>query len=216
MNLPYICLQTHKTFRIVIRTATSRTANRRFALVSKGDVFNSSCLIYKWKNMNWTFDVFILRLSAAICTQELTKLMTSTAVLPYFIHEANTKSSLHCTRIFLSFDNSCICTAINFNLDWISWAVTPCLWARISWRFEESCYRVFLWKLASYRIISRAATDVDSDEFLVLSRDVRPFRKKESKMSRRGHRIVYLGGEGDCVAGCILYLTLNSAFWTIM
>jgi len=154
-----------QTFRMVTRMAVSHTANCRIALASQRDALNSSCFIYKWKNLNWTFDVLILRLSAAICTQELTKLMTSTAGLPSFIQVANMKSSLHFTRILSSHVNSFICVRINFNLDWISWAVTPCLWAIISRRFEESCYYVFLWNLVGSRIISRAPTDVDGDGF---------------------------------------------------
>jgi hypothetical protein len=130
----------------------SHSVNSRIVLASKHGALNSSCSIYKWKNHNWTFDVFFLRLSAAICTQELTKLMPTTAVLPYFIHEANTKSSLHFTRIISSYGNNFICTGIIFNLDWISWVVTPCLWARISRRFEESCCLVFLRKLVSSRL----------------------------------------------------------------
>jgi hypothetical protein len=135
-KLRYLCLQAHKTFRIVTRMAASHTAKCPIALASQHGALNSSCFIYKWKNLNWTFDVFILRLSAAICTQELTKLMTSTAVLPYFIHEANTKSSLHFTRTLLSYGSSFIGTGLNFNLDWISWSVTPCLWAKLLRRFE--------------------------------------------------------------------------------
>ena len=102
VKLRYLCLEAHKTFRIVTRMAASHTAKWPIALASQHGALNSSCFIYKWKNLNWTFDVFILRLSAAICTQELTKLMTSTAVLSYFIHEANTKSSLHFTRTLLT------------------------------------------------------------------------------------------------------------------
>jgi hypothetical protein len=122
-KLRCLCLQTHKTFRIFTRTAATHTLNCRFALASQRASWNSSCFIYKWKNLNLTFDVFILRLSAAICTHELTKLMTSTAVLPYFIHEANTKSSLHITRISSSYGNSFIGRGLNFN-----WAQSLDLW----------------------------------------------------------------------------------------
>jgi hypothetical protein len=114
-KLRYVCLQTHKTFRIVTRMAASHKVNCSIVLALQHGALNSSCFISKWKNLNWTFDVFILRLSAAICRRELTKLMTSTAVLPYFTHEAKMKCSSHFTRILSLYGKHFICTGIIFN-----------------------------------------------------------------------------------------------------
>jgi hypothetical protein len=176
--------------------AASHKVKCRIVLALQHGSLNSSCFIYKRKNLNWTFDIFILRLSAAICTQKLTKLMTSTAVLPYFIHEANTKSSLHFTRILSSHGNNFICTGIIFNLNWISWVVTPCLWARISRRFGELCCLVFFWKLVSFRIIIRARTDVDGDKFWFCPEMLVPFERTKTKRADADTELFIVGVRG--------------------
>lgn len=190
--------------------AESHTANCRIALASQHDAWNSSCFVYyKWKNLNWTFDVFILRLSAAICTQELTKIMTSTAVLPFFIQVTKTKGNLHFTRLLSSYGNNFISIGINFNLDRISWAVTPCLWAVFFRRFEESCYRNLLWKFGGSRIISRAPTDVDGDEFWFCPGMSVRFERTKAKWAGADTKLFIVWGR---LCGCfILCLILNNA-----